>query len=83
MLGHRGCRLGIAYPEITAMQARAILEAACVVKKEGVDVHPEIMIPLVGRQEGARGPGGQSSAAWPQEVFAEQGVDASTTWSAR
>lgn len=48
MLGHRGCRLGIAYPEITAMQARAILEAACEVKKEGIDVHPEIMIPLVG-----------------------------------
>jgi len=48
MLGHRGCRLGVAYPEITAMQARAILEAACIVKKEGVDVHPEIMIPLVG-----------------------------------
>ncbi|NTW37060.1 MAG: pyruvate, phosphate dikinase, partial [Syntrophobacteraceae bacterium] len=48
MLGHRGCRLGITYPEITAMQARAILEAACEVKKEGIDVHPEIMIPLVG-----------------------------------
>ncbi len=48
MLGHRGCRLGIAYPEITAMQVRAILEAACIVKKEGVDVLPEIMIPLVG-----------------------------------
>jgi pyruvate,orthophosphate dikinase len=48
MLGHRGCRLGITFPEITAMQARAILEAACEVKKEGVDVHPEIMIPLVG-----------------------------------
>jgi pyruvate,orthophosphate dikinase len=48
MLGHRGCRLGITYPEITRMQARAILEAACIVKKEGVDVHPEIMIPLVG-----------------------------------
>ena len=48
MLGHRGCRLGIAFPEITAMQARAILEAACLVKKEGQDVHPEIMIPLVG-----------------------------------
>jgi len=51
MLGHRGCRLGIAYPEITAMQARAILEAACIVKKEGVDVHPEIMIPLVGTRK--------------------------------
>jgi pyruvate,orthophosphate dikinase len=48
MLGHRGCRLGIVYPEITEMQARAILEAACQVKKEGIDVHPEIMIPLVG-----------------------------------
>jgi pyruvate, orthophosphate dikinase len=48
MLGHRGCRLGIVYPEITAMQARAILEAACEVKQEGIYVHPEIMIPLVG-----------------------------------
>jgi pyruvate,orthophosphate dikinase len=47
MLGHRGCRLGITYPEITEMQARAIIEAACKVKKEGVDVKPEIMIPLV------------------------------------
>ncbi len=48
MLGHRGCRLGIAFPEITEMQARAIFEAACEVKKAGIDVHPEIMIPLVG-----------------------------------
>jgi pyruvate, orthophosphate dikinase len=48
MLGHRGCRLGIVYPEITAMQARAIFEAACLVKKEGSDVHPEVMIPLAG-----------------------------------
>jgi pyruvate, orthophosphate dikinase len=48
MLGHRGCRLGVVYPEITAMQARAIIEAACEVKQEGVEVHPEIMIPLVG-----------------------------------
>ncbi len=48
MLGHRGCRLGIVFPEITAMQARAIMEAACEVKKSGVDVRPEIMIPLVG-----------------------------------
>ncbi|HEY1377367.1 MAG TPA: pyruvate, phosphate dikinase, partial [Gemmataceae bacterium] len=47
MLGFRGCRLGIVYPEITAMQARAIIEAACNVKKEGTDVEPEIMIPLV------------------------------------
>lgn len=48
MLGHRGCRLGIVYGEITAMQARAIFEAACAVKKEGIDVHPEVMIPLAG-----------------------------------
>jgi pyruvate, orthophosphate dikinase len=47
MLGHRGCRLGIMYPEITAMQARAIMEAACKVAKEGKTVLPEIMIPLV------------------------------------
>jgi pyruvate,orthophosphate dikinase len=46
MLGHRGVRLGISYPEIAAMQVRAIFDAACVVKKEGHDVHPEIMIPL-------------------------------------
>jgi pyruvate, orthophosphate dikinase len=48
MLGLRGCRLGIAYPEITEMQARAILEAACEVAREGIAVKPEIMIPLVG-----------------------------------
>ncbi|MFO1096446.1 MAG: pyruvate, phosphate dikinase [Planctomycetaceae bacterium] len=48
MLGHRGCRLGIVYPEITAMQARAIFEAACAAKKAGIDVHPEVMIPLAG-----------------------------------
>jgi len=48
MLGHRGCRLGVVYPEITAMQARAIFEAAVQVQKEGVAVHPEVMIPLVG-----------------------------------
>ncbi|MFL5245337.1 MAG: pyruvate, phosphate dikinase [Gemmataceae bacterium] len=48
MLGFRGCRLGIVYPEITEMQARAIIEAACNVQKEGIKVEPEIMIPLVG-----------------------------------
>jgi pyruvate,orthophosphate dikinase len=48
MLGHRGCRLGIVYPEITAMQARAIFEAAVAVKKAGITVFPEVMIPLVG-----------------------------------
>ena len=48
MLGHRGCRLGITYPEIYEMQVRAIFQAACEVKKDGVDVRPEVMIPLVG-----------------------------------
>jgi pyruvate,orthophosphate dikinase len=48
MLGHRGVRLGITYPEITEMQTRAIIEAACQLKKEGIEVVPEIMIPLVG-----------------------------------
>jgi pyruvate,orthophosphate dikinase len=48
MLGHRGVRLGITYPEITEMQARAIMEAACRLNKEGLKVVPEIMIPLVG-----------------------------------
>jgi len=48
MLGHRGCRLGITYPEITEMQVQAIMEAACELVKEKVDVHPEIMVPLVG-----------------------------------
>jgi pyruvate,orthophosphate dikinase len=48
MLGHRGCRLGITYPEITEMQARAVFEAAVIVAKKGVKVVPEVMIPLVG-----------------------------------
>ncbi|HHV92943.1 MAG TPA: pyruvate, phosphate dikinase [Firmicutes bacterium] len=48
MLGHRGCRLGITYPEIYDMQVRAIFEAACELAKEGIEVVPEVMIPLVG-----------------------------------
>src|SRR4030095_3593805 len=48
MLGHRGCRLGITYPEISEMQARAIFEATASLRKKGVDAIPEIMIPLVG-----------------------------------
>ena len=48
MLGHRGCRLGITYPEITEMQARAIIEAAMNLKAKGVDARPEIMVPLIG-----------------------------------
>ncbi|HLA79389.1 MAG TPA: pyruvate, phosphate dikinase [Vicinamibacteria bacterium] len=54
MLGHRGCRLGITYPEITRMQARAIFEAALQVAKQGIPVKPEIMIPLVGHVEELR-----------------------------
>jgi pyruvate, orthophosphate dikinase len=48
MLGHRGCRLGIVYPEISEMQARAIFEAAAQVQSEGIKVRPEVMVPLVG-----------------------------------
>src|SRR5438309_4661375 len=48
MLGHRGCRLGVVYPEISEMQARAVFEAAAEVQKKGIKVRPEIMIPLVG-----------------------------------
>jgi pyruvate, orthophosphate dikinase len=51
MLGHRGCRLGISYPEITEMQARAIFEAACDVAGDGLAVEPEVMIPLVGTKK--------------------------------
>ena len=50
MLGHRGCRLGISYPEITEMQSRAVFEAACDVAEQGVKVEPEVMIPLVGEK---------------------------------
>mgnify|MGYP002630818235 CR=1 FL=1 len=74
MLGHRGCRLGIVYPEITAMQARAILEAACALKKKGTEVHPEIMIPLASYKTEF-----DNQAAVVREtaatVFAEQGVE--------
>ena len=73
MLGHRGCRLGIAYPEITRMQARAILEAACIVKKEGVDVHPEIMIPLVGTKKELADQASHVRAV-AEDVFREHGV---------
>ncbi len=73
MLGHRGCRLGIVYPEITRMQARAILEAACQVKKEGVDVHPEIMIPLVGNVRELTDQAHHVREV-AEQVFAEQGV---------
>ena len=52
MLGHRGCRLGVSYPEITVMQARAIFQASARLIKEGLDIHPEVMIPLImGKEE--------------------------------
>jgi pyruvate,orthophosphate dikinase len=73
MLGLRGCRLGITFPEITRMQARAILEAACIVKKDGLDVHPEIMIPLVGTRKELENQDAQVRAV-AEQVFAEQGV---------
>ncbi len=74
MLGLRGCRLGIVYPEITRMQARAILEAACDVKAEGVNVHPEIMIPLVGTRKELADQA-DSVRAVAAEVFAERGME--------
>jgi pyruvate,orthophosphate dikinase len=73
MLGHRGCRLGIVYPEITAMQARAVFEAACQVKKEGVPVVPEVMIPLAGFPKEVQHQDKIIRAAAAQ-VFAEQGL---------
>jgi pyruvate,orthophosphate dikinase len=51
MLGHRGCRLGLVYPEVTMMQVRAIFEAACIAKGDGVVVIPEVMVPLVSNQQ--------------------------------
>lgn len=73
MLGHRGCRLGITFPEITAMQTRAILGAACQLKKEGYDPHPEIMVPLIGilyelKQQK------EIIKRVAEEVFAEEGI---------
>lgn len=74
MLGHRGCRLGMVYPEITAMQSRAILEAACEVKKEGVDVHPEIMIPLISHVKELEGQT-QVVRDTAKAVFTEHGIE--------
>ncbi|MDQ7088306.1 MAG: pyruvate, phosphate dikinase [Acidobacteriota bacterium] len=73
MLGHRGCRLGIFYPEITEMQARAIIEAALVVQGEGVPVRPEIMIPLVGSRSELAAQR-QVVERVAEEVFAEKGA---------
>ena len=74
MLGHRGCRLGITFPEITAMQTRAILGAACQLKKEGFNPRPEIMVPLIGTVQELKQ---QKSIilATAKEVFVEYGVE--------
>ncbi|NPD91257.1 pyruvate, phosphate dikinase [Xylanibacter muris] len=74
MLGHRGCRLGITFPEITAMQTRAILSAACELKKDGKDPKPEIMVPLIGilyefKQQK------EIIMKTAKEVFAEEGIE--------
>lgn len=73
MLGHRGCRLGNTYPEITEMQARAIIEAAINVKEHGVDVHPKIMVPLVGVKEEIKRQADIINAT-AKKVFAERGI---------
>ncbi|MBK6638955.1 MAG: pyruvate, phosphate dikinase [Rhodocyclaceae bacterium] len=72
MMGHRGCRLGISYPEITEMQARAMIEAALNVRIEGIDVKAEIMVPLVGtvREFNAQAKVIRAAA---DQVFAERG----------
>ncbi len=72
MLGHRGCRLGITFPEITEMQAQAILEAACDAEAEGVRVHVEIMVPLVAHAEEFRRQAAVVHSV-AERVFAERG----------
>lgn len=74
MLGHRGCRLGITYPELTAMQTRAIIEAAIETTQQGVEVYPEIMVPLVGvKAEFEHQKAIIDKTA--QEVFQEKGIE--------
>lgn len=74
MLGHRGCRLGLVYPEITEMQTTAILDAACEVKKAGVTVLPEIMVPLVGHVTELRNQE-KVIRRVAADVFAAQGIE--------
>ncbi len=73
MLGHRGCRLGVVYPEITEMQVRAIIEAACTVISEGIPTLPEIMIPLVSTRAELENQG-ELARRVAEEVIAERGV---------
>ena len=74
MLGHRGCRLGITFPEITAMQTRAILGAACELKKEGKNPMPEIMVPLIGTIRELKQQKDIIQAV-AKEVFIEYGIE--------
>ena len=75
MLGHRGCRLGLTYPEVSDMQVRAIIEAAINVKRDrGVDVCPEIMVPLVGKKEELAITRTRAEAVIAQ-TFADKGMD--------
>jgi pyruvate,orthophosphate dikinase len=74
MLGLRGCRLGITYPEITAMQTKAILGAALMLKREGFDPKPEIMVPLVGTENELKQQQDVIKAA-AKELFAEEGME--------
>ena len=74
MLGHRGCRLGITFPEITAMQTRAILGAACELKKEGKNPMPEIMVPLIGTLYELKQQK-EIIQYTAKEVFAEYGIE--------
>jgi len=73
MLGHRGCRLGNTYPEITEMQARAIIEAALNCKAKGIDAKPEIMVPLIGTKKEFKLQE-EIIRATAEKVFAEQGA---------
>src|SRR4029077_9743019 len=72
MLGHRGCRLGITYPEITEMQARAIVEAVVAVDKEGIKTHAEVMIPLISTVKEMANQGAIVRRV-AEEVFKEKG----------
>jgi len=74
MLGHRGCRLGITYPEITEMQARAIFEAMVAVEKEGIKTHAEVMIPLISTVKEMANQGAIVRRV-AEEVFKEKGRD--------
>src|SRR5690606_36252961 len=72
MLGHRGCRLGVSYPEITEMQTRAIIEAALNLKAKGIDARPEIMVPLIGTLAEFKNQNAIIRAT-AEKVFAEKG----------